>query len=248
MPSEFAVSLSVGTQELAPQVNKIIEICEQRDVSPIVILAGHLTLDPLGSGNAIQTAQQYPYGVVVPVLAEEGTFSMAYLKGWKTGAELAQNVISLDADGSHDPMQILEFIDALRTGSKAVLGSRNMPGSKNNYPLQRRIISGLGTMVASTILNPTGPRLTDFTSEFEGINSQTIKEMFHQTPANSWISATHGPYHLQNTELRMRLLQTGIQIDELPIEYGTNRIGKKLKMDYLFKALYGFTLLIKNNI
>lgn len=248
MPSEFAVSLSIGSQELEPQVNKIIEVCELRNVSPVVILAGHLTLDPQGSEKAIQTANQFACGIVVPALAEEGTFSMAYLKGWQTGAEIAENVISLDADGSHDPMQILEFIDALRSGTKAVMGSRNISGSKNNYPLQRKIISRLGTIIANQILNPTDSPLTDFTSGFEGINSQAIKEMFNQTPANSWISATHGPYHLQNTELRMKLLQAGVKIDELPIQYGIGRKGKNLKVSYLFQAISGFTLLVKNKI
>jgi len=243
---EIAISLSIGTQELAPQVNRIIEVCAQRNVSPVVVLAGHLTLDPLGSEKAIETTDHFPSGIVVPALADEGTFSMAYLKGWQTGSELATNVISLDADGSHDPMQILDFIDALRRGHQVVLGSRNLPESKNKYPIQRRMVSNIGTLVANTFLNPTSQSITDFTSGFEAMSSDVIRAMFANTPASQWISAAHGPYHLQNTELRMNLLSLGYPIHEIPITYGIERSGKSLKLGYIFKAFYGFTLLVKN--
>lgn len=243
--SEFAISLSIGSKEIAPQVDRILEVCEKIDVSPIVVLAGHYALDPMGSEKASETAKKYP-GIVFPALAETGTFSMAYLKGWQVGAELAENVISLDADGSHDPMQILDFIEALRSGYKAVMGSRNLPGSKNNYPLQRRLISKAGTTIANLLLNPNHHNLTDFTSGFEGLKSSVISKVLENSPIEQWICATHGPYHLQNTELRMKLLKAGVPIHELPITYGTERKGKNLKVGYIFQAMIGLTLLLRN--
>lgn len=242
---KVAVSLSVGYKPLEPQIDNILEVCTQNNVTPIVVLAGHSTLDPHGSESAEKAASNYS-GTVVTAFANQGSFSAAYLAGWETGAEIADYVISMDSDGAHDHKEIVGFLNAFKSGHDVTLASRFLPEGINNYPLQRKLVSEFGTYIANTLLTPSGmPKLTDYTSGFEGVKSEIVKHLFEKYPPNNWISVVKGPYHLQNTELRMKLMLDGNSIHEVPISYGIEKKGKNLKMQYLFEAFAGFVLLMK---
>jgi len=55
-------------------------------------------------------------------------------------------IITLDADGQHEPSEIPLFIEAIFSGYDAVLGSR-MLECKGNMPLQRRVYQRIGNML-----------------------------------------------------------------------------------------------------
>ena len=157
--------------------------------------------------------------------------------------ELANLVVSMDADGAHNPQDLSRFLVPLLEGKHAVMASRFMPGAKNTFPVQRRVVSWLGTRLTNLILRPR-QRLSDFTSGFEGLSAEVLRNLFEKHPTDSWVSVAEGPYHLQNTELRLKVLDLGYPILEVPISYGIRKRGKGLKLGYLVQALRGFTKII----
>lgn len=238
---KVGVSLSIGVLPLKPQVEEILEVLRRLNVDGFVVLAGHSGLDALGSRNAEALVSEMPDRVFL-ALATHGTWSAGYLKGMQVACEQrADLVISMDADGSHDPQDIERFVSAL-SFYEAVMSSRFMPNALNAYPLQRQIISFVGTVLTTMFL--TSRRMTDFTSGFEGVRANVLEHVFSKYPPEHWVSAVHGPYHLQNTELRLALIDSGVQISEIPIVYGIKKKGKTFGLKFLMEVAFGFAQLI----
>lgn len=237
---KVAVVISVGYEPLETLINEVFKVLAQHGVDPYVVLATHRELDPRGSEVAERTGSGYTNGrVIVSLASGAGSFSRAYLAGWQKGAELADFVVSMDADGAHDPQDLHQFLLGLAGDGSAVMASRFVAGARNSFPLQRRLVSWLGTMLTNIVLRPR-QRLTDFTSGFEGLRSDVVKQLFQKFPIDGWVCMADGPYHLQNTELRLKVLELGYPIIEVPISYGAKKKGKKLKLGYLWQALRGF--------
>ena len=240
---KIAVSLSIGTMDLKPQVDEIFRVLGRCNVSAYVVLTGHTVLDPQGSAWAEAIAHQYPTRVFT-ALADSGTWAAGYLKGMQIAIALGVDaVISMDADGSHDPAELEKFVRALET-RKAVMSSRFIASAVNRYPLQRRVISFVGTVLTRLFL--TTYRLTDFTSGFEAVDAQVLASVFARYSPEEWVAVRVGPYHLQNTELRLALIDFGCDIVEIPIVYGVRRVGKTFDLDFLFKVFLGFVSLVRN--
>lgn len=243
---KIAVSISVGVEPLTEQVQEVLDVLEGLDVDPVVILAGHLTLDPSGCNLAREAVSMFSSEVVRTAFADAGTFSRAYLAGWQEGVSVkADFVVSMDADGSHDPKELAGFIKKFRDGNNAVFSSRFLPYAENKYPPQRRLISLIGTKMVNAFLTPDGGvHLTDFTSGYEGLSREIVQDILKRYPPEQWVSVTHGPYHLQNTILRLLVLQAGYPVCEIPIRYGIRHRGKNLEVGCVAKAFRGFLVLL----
>jgi glycosyltransferase involved in cell wall biosynthesis len=240
---KIAVSVSVGSKPLEPQVRAIQNVLATMKCEYVVILCSHTRLDPDGSKMVLETAAKIPG--VSTALADSGTFSRAYLAGWEKGLELdCDYVISMDADGSHDPQDLVRFIKALNQKRDVVCSSRFMDGAENKYPFQRVLLSKSVTFLANIFLVSKDNRLTDFASGYEALSNKAVKDMLSLCPADEWVSVKIGPYHLQNTILRWLLIEAGHSIYEIPIKYGVHRKGKVLGIDYVLRALWGFIVLL----
>ena len=81
-------------------------------------------------------------------------------------------LITLDADLSHDPIIIPEFIKHLETNS-FVIGSRYMPGGRNEMSFLRYILSFFGNKLIKFVLKIN---LDEFTTSYRGFNLRTLKD------------------------------------------------------------------------
>ena len=77
-----------------------------------------------------------------------------------------QKLITLDADLSHDPMEIPKIIDLLDANS-FVIGSRYMDGGRCEMSFLRLILSIIGNKIIKYILNI---KSNEFTTSFRGFN------------------------------------------------------------------------------
>ena len=94
----------------------------------------------------------------------------------KEGFEFAQknnckNLITLDADLSHDPNQIPKFIKILQT-KPFVIGSRYIGGGKNEMKFSRLVLSYLGNKLIKFIFNIN---CSEYTTSFRGFNLTLLK-------------------------------------------------------------------------
>src|SRR3990167_2967367 len=78
----------------------------------------------------------------------------------KRGADV---VITLDADGQHDPAEIPKFIDAIKNGADVVIGSRMI--SRSGMPWYRQVANILGNVSTLVLLDRKSTRLNSSHSQ-----------------------------------------------------------------------------------
>ncbi|MBI4004717.1 glycosyltransferase [Candidatus Roizmanbacteria bacterium] len=102
----------------------------------------------------------------------------AYIHGFNHALEKLHPylIFEMDADLSHDPKKIPDFLKEIEQGADFVLGSRYTKyGSiPSNWGIHRKILSVLGNIVIRILF--AKPRITDWTGGYRAIKSWIIKE------------------------------------------------------------------------
>lgn len=139
----------------------------------------------------------------------------AYLAGFRgaldAGADL---ILEMDADFSHDPVDIPRLIEASRDAD-LVLGSRYVEGGGIvNWGFWRRLLSRGGSWYARAVL---GIRVRDLTGGFKCFRREVLERLD--------LSTVHaGGYGFQ-VELTYLALEAGFRVREVPIVFHERREG-----------------------
>ncbi len=152
----------------------------------------------------------------------------AYLAGFKWALERDYEFIfEMDADFSHDPKAILQFLDAAKNAD-LVLGSRYVGGIRIiNWPLHRLFLSRGAGMYVKLI---TGMPFTDPTGGYKCFRRRVL-EAIDLDHINS------NGYSFQ-VEMTHRAWMKGFKIVETPIVFEERRSGEsKMSKRIVFEAL-----------
>ncbi len=85
----------------------------------------------------------------------------------------ADAVITLDADGQHDPEEIPKFIKAIEEGADAVIGSRMLTGFEG-MPWYRRVAQVIGNIATLVLF---GAWVTDSQSGYRAFSRHALKKI-----------------------------------------------------------------------
>ncbi len=140
----------------------------------------------------------------------------AYIQGFKWGLERSFQVISeMDADHSHNPNYLKDFIPLLKSHD-VVVGSRYVPGGGTvNWGLIRKMISRFGSLYSRVIL---GLSIRDLTG---GFNIWTRKVL--ESISLDEVRSTGYAFQI---ELKYRATLLGFNIVEFPIVFEDRRAGQ----------------------
>lgn len=164
---------------------------------------------PDGTGEVADGLAAMHDGVQVLHRSEKTGLGAAYLEGFRTALAMGYDVIGeMDADGSHQPEQLQALIDAL-DGADMVLGSRWVPGgSVVNWPLGRQILSRGGNLYVRLLL---GIDTRDATGGFRLFRRSTLEAID--------LDSVESTGYVFQTDLVWRVLQLGLVLREVPIEF-----------------------------
>ncbi len=154
----------------------------------------------------------------------------AYITGFKTALESgAEAIAQMDADFSHDPDYLPEFMDKLESAD-AVIGSRYVPGGKldERWGFGRVLLSAFGNIYARTIL---GLQIKDATAGYRLWRRETLEGMpLDRIRSNGYVFQVEMSYVAQ---------KLGYRLIESPIYFEDRRIGQsKMTLRIQLEAAY----------
>jgi dolichol-phosphate mannosyltransferase len=153
----------------------------------------------------------------------------AYRAGWTRA--LAQDfdvIVSMDADGSHDPAVLPRLLSEIGRGADLVMGSRYVPGGDvPGWPAYRLWISKGGSLYAKFVL---GLPVSDATGGYRAYRADLLRRIDVSTLRASG-------YGFQ-IELVHRTTMLGGTIVEVPITFVDRRLGtSKMHLGIIWEAL-----------
>lgn len=172
---------------------------------------------PDGTGElADKLAKKHRERVSVLHRASKEGLGRAYIAGFKWGLERAYDVIfEMDADSSHNPAHLSQFMREIESGSDMVLGSRNIKGGgTRNWSVIRKIISKGGSLYAQAILFSP---YKDLTSGFKAFRREVLEALD--------LEKVHSNGYSFQIELTHRAHQMGFKIKETPIIFFDRKVG-----------------------
>jgi dolichol-phosphate mannosyltransferase len=154
----------------------------------------------------------------VTVLHRPGKLGLgtAYVDGFRHALDRGYDiVVEMDADLSHDPQYLPQFLRAFEAGADVVLGSRNMPGGGVvGWGLGRHALSKGGSLYARTIL---GVPIRDLTTGFKAFTRRALVAIDIESLRSNGYS-----FQIETT---YRALRKGLSVVEVPIVFVDRRAG-----------------------
>lgn len=186
---------------------------------------------PDGTGELADAwAEKYPGRVHVIHRTEKLGLGTAYIAGFRYAMDTlkAENVMTMDADFSHNPRYIPAMIE-LGKEKHLVIGSRYVPGGGTlNWPRSRIWLSSISNFVARTLL---GLQANDTTAGFRLYR----REVLESIPLDSIFSSGYSFL----VEMLFLCERRGWQVGEVPILFEDRREGTtKISRQEIFKAQY----------
>ena len=166
--------------------------------------------------------------------SNERGLGSAYRTGFRQVLSASfDRVITMDADFSHDPAMIPQFLSTLGNGSHIVVGSRYCAGgSIVNWPLHRRLLSKWGNAYSRRMLKID---ISDCTTGYRGYTAQSLRAIETENVLGDG-------YVFLSTILK-RASEERLQITEVPIRFLERELGKsKMSWKIVLESMMLVTL------
>ncbi|MCD8484961.1 glycosyltransferase [Candidatus Woesebacteria bacterium] len=217
--------------KLLPLIDKVRKKITEWELEVLVVDDS----SPDGTAEAVEGLQKkYPY-LHLLINKQKSGLGGAYLKGMAHafGKLKADVVFEMDADLSHDPKKIPEFLAALDAGADMVLGSRYIPGGSipSNWGWHRKFLSVAGNNTISLIM--WSRAVKDWTGGYRAIRKKVYQKVHRELEE----SARFTGYTFQIGFL-LKAIRAGFTISEVPFHFVDREVGEsKLGTEYIINTL-----------
>jgi glycosyltransferase involved in cell wall biosynthesis len=161
---------------------------------------------------------ELPYNLGIGGALQTG-FRFAQRGGWT-------RAVQVDADGQHDPGQIVRLLGALDEGADLVIGTR-FAETGSGYQVGRTRGRAMGAMrIAVRMLS--GRRFTDTSSGFRAFSADVI----------AFFAETYPAEYMDSVEALLLALRQGFAVVEVPVTMRERQAGKASNRN--FRLAYHF--------
>lgn len=201
------------------------------------VFAVHPTLEilvvddnsPDGTGNLVRTMQML--NPKIHLLERTGKLGLgtAYCEGFLWAIERGYDIVfEMDADFSHDPKEIPNFLQAIEDAD-VVLGSRYSRGvNVVNWPMQRLLLSWFANVYTRWI---TRMPIHDATGGFKCFRTEILR--------NVNLKRIRSNGYAFQIEMNFKLWRRGARIVEIPIIFVDRRSGvSKMSKNIIWEAAW----------
>jgi len=187
---------------------------------------------PDGTANIIKELMQvHPDKIFIQERKGKLGLGTAYIHGFKWAlANHYDYIFEMDADFSHNPLDLDRLLAACESGADVAIGSRYVKGgATENWPLDRLIYSKGGSLYTRII---TGIPVKDPTAGFMCYKNKVLAAM--QLDQISFIG-----YAFQ-IEMKFASWRLGFKLKEVPITFIDRKIGiSKMSKGIIKEAVLG---------
>ncbi len=187
-------------------VNAVLQQCKDFPDVNFFVIFDNSCKD--GTINILKNMQNKPHELRVIWAPENKCVVDAYIRGYREAIGAGCDwILEIDGGFSHQPTEILRFLDKMSQGYECVFGSRFCKGGRfTDAPLSRRFISRAGSILANILL---GTKLKDMTSGFEMFTRNSLREVLDK--------GIQSRGHFFQTEIKAYC--RNLRIVEVPIHY-----------------------------
>ncbi len=211
----------IPTYNELDNIKKIIpDILERYEEIDVLVVDDN---SPDGTGTYIEQLTQESSRIKLIKRPAKMGLGTAYITGFKYALQNGYDYIfEMDADYSHDPKEIKNFLDAIKDHD-LVLGSRYKTGvNVINWPMQRLLLSYFANSYTRFV---TGLPVRDATGGFKCFRRKVLESI-------DLDSIKSNGYAFQ-IEMTFKAFKKGFRIFEIPIIFidrfqGTSKMSKKI--------------------
>ena len=213
-------------ENIAAIINAVIVLGNQYHV--LVVDDG----SPDGTANIVKELMQaHPDKIFIQERVGKLGLGTAYIHGFKLAlANQYDYIFEMDADFSHNPLDLDRLLAACENGADVAIGSRYVKGgATENWPLDRLIYSKGGSLYTRMI---TGMPVKDPTAGFICYKNKVLAAM--QLDHINFIG-----YAFQ-IEMKFASWRLGFKLKEVPITFIDRKIGvSKMSKGIIKEAVLG---------
>lgn len=221
----------IPTYNEVNNIHPLIDLILVMDIPNLEILVVDDN-SPDGTADEVRKImQKYPDKVHLIVREKKAGLGTAYVQGFRYALERRYDYIfEMDADFSHDPKEIPNFILAIQE-CDLVIGSRYIQGvNVINWPLSRVLLSYGGNLYTRII---TGLKIRDCTSGFKCFRREVLE-------AIDLNKISSDGYSFQ-IEMSFKAWKKGFRIREIPIVFvdrvvGSSKMSKKIIREAIWEV------------
>ncbi len=218
----------IPTYNEAENIGRLIPLVLDRDPGISVLVVDDNSPD--GTAGVVRGLAAFGDRVHLLERPEKAGLGSAYIKGfqWTLANTDAEAVFEMDADFSHDPVALDEFLREIRDHD-VVLGSRYLKGvTVVNWPLSRLFLSVGANLYARIV---TGMHLKDSTGGFKCFRREVLEAL----PLDDIKS---DGYSFQ-IEMNYHCWRRGFRIQEIPIVFVDRQVGvSKMNRRIIWEAMW----------
>ncbi|MFQ5513655.1 MAG: polyprenol monophosphomannose synthase [Myxococcota bacterium] len=184
---------------------------------------------PDGTADLVERLQRHDRCVHLVRRKGKQGLGSAYCAGFHWGLERGfDTLITMDCDLSHDPHELPQLLDAIKS-CDLVIGSRYVPGGHiANWPLHRRALSRFANFYTRALLRLP---VKDCTSGYRAYRREVIEQV------DPFGIAASGYSFLE--EMVWRIHCARFRIREIPIVFVDRRAGaSKIDRSEIFRAAW----------
>ena len=196
-------------------IPKILDVFEKEAIDGEIMVVDDDSPD--GTGRVAEELARTSGKLLVLRRSSKMGLGSAYKDGFRQALLRGRDaVIEMDADLSHDPISLVEFVRKLDEGFDLVIGSRYIPGGKiPKWSLYRRMISRLTNGTVRLFL---GLRISDVTSGYRAFRAGALEKI-------NFSSVKSDGYAFQ-VEMAARCQRAGLRLCEIPIAFVDRKSGE----------------------
>ncbi len=217
----------IPTYNERDNIQKLIPLLMELDLSLSILVVDDNSPD--GTGKLVNDMSEQ--NDRIQVLHRPGKLGLgsAYIAGFKHAIQQDVDCIfEMDADFSHDPDMISEFLEKLET-CDVVIGSRYISGiNVVNWPMSRLLLSYIANFYTRII---TGMSIQDATSGFKCFKREVLELID--------LDRVRSDGYAFQIEMNFRCWRKGFRICEIPIIFVDRHSGtSKMSRRIIYEAIW----------